>query len=234
MIKTIFSTFLLITIAAGFVMAETGTEPTPSARASFKKGAVAPFLVGRHQPQMDEAMDETLSCPIGEICSNDPMILPTAGPRLTELVSNYLRKRFGNHMVSQNDVTIANIERLLDSAKDTPRSMAQKLGERLDVDAVFIGIVWRYRNRGAIEGVPDSPASVAFAVYMIESQTGRQLWRGIYSGSQQSLMDNLSQAKKLLKMGLKWLSADELAEFGVQEMFENFMPQIQPDQPAPP
>lgn len=214
-------------------MAESGSGQNSQNQASFMKGAVAPFLVGRRQPQMDEAMDETLSCPIGEICAYDPMILPTAGTRLTDLVSKYLHHRFGNHIVPQNDVTIANVERLLDPAKDTPRTLAQKLGKRLDVDVVFVGTVWRYRNRGAIEDVPDSPASVAFAVYMIEVHSGRQLWRGIYSASQQALMDNLGQAKKQLKMGLKWLSADELAAYGVKEMFENFMPQVQPDQTTP-
>jgi hypothetical protein len=116
----------------------------------------------------------------------------------------------------------------LDDAVDSPRTLAQKLGQILEVDAIFVGTVWRYRDRGAIKDIPDSPPSVAFAVYLIEAQTGRQLWRGIFSVTQQSLTDNLFQAKEQINLGLKWRTANEMAKIGVKEVFKNFNPQTRP------
>ena len=86
----------------------------------------------------------------------------------------------------------------------------------------------RYRDRGAIEGMPDSPASVAFAVYFINVEDGRQLWRGLFDATQQAVSKDLLQAGKQLKMGLKWLSADELAAHGVREVFGKFPSEFLP------
>lgn len=70
----------------------------------FQRIAVAPFLVGHRQPKIDEAMDQTLSCPIGEICLDDPNIMPHAGRTLTRLVDQQLRSRFGRQVVEREDV----------------------------------------------------------------------------------------------------------------------------------
>lgn len=226
--KRLLIQLLLAFFLVGGAMAETKPEELPPAEITFKRLAVAPFLVGRRQPDMDESMDQTLSCPINQICQDDPTIAPSAGITLTRLVADHIRGRFGRQVVPQTEIAAANAQITLDDTSDTPRSMAVKLGRILNADAVFIGTVWRYRDRGALEDLPDSPASVAFAVYLVDVESGRQLWRGLYSGTQQTVMENVFQAKKQLRMGLRWLSAQELAQHGVQEAFNNFAPRAQP------
>lgn len=197
-------------------------------RITFKRAAVATFLVGRHKPQLDQTADQTLSCPIVQICADDPTILPHAGITLTRLVDKQLRGRFGQQVIPRADVQNAEDEIKLNREVDTPRLIAEKLGHNLDIDVVILGTVWRYRDRGAVTGLPDSPASVAFAVYMVDAASGRILWRGLFDETQQALFDNVLDAKKNLKMGLKWLTANELAEFGVKEVFSKFPPNILP------
>ena len=201
---------------------------------TFRRMAVAPFFVGQRQPDLDENRDQTLSCPIDQICIEDPAIPPRAGRIMTSLVEQQLRDRFGQRVVPLPQVRAAIDQIRLNKASDTPRSLALELHKVLNVDLVLVGMVWRYRERGAILGVPDSPASLAFALYLIDAKSGVQLWRGLFDGTQKTVLENLLHARKQLKMGLKWLSADELAQHGVQEVFDQFPVNVQPkDQTGP-
>lgn len=195
---------------------------------TFRRMAVVPFLVGARQPEPDETMDQTLSCPIDQLCIEDPSLPPRTGNIMTSLVNQQLRDRFGQRMVPSAQVQAAVAKIRLKNASSTPRSLALKLHKVLDVDLVMVGTVWRYRERGAILGVPDSPASLAFALYLIDARSGLQLWRGLFDGTQQTVMENLLHAKKQLKMGLTWLSADELAQHGVEEVFDQFPVNVHP------
>lgn len=208
--------------------AQATDDETAPVRIVFTRTAVASFLVGQRKPHVDSTMDETLACPIGRICKDDPSILPNAGMTLTRLVDEQVRGRFGKQVVSRADVQAAEMTLKLDQERDTPRTLAEKLGRLLDADIVVIGTVWRYRDRKEPVAQPQDAASVAFAVYFIEARTGRMLWRGLYDATQQDLFKDLFQAKKQIKMGLKWLSADELAAHGVQEVFSKFPPNILP------
>ena len=57
----------------------------------FNRLAVTPFLVGQRQPNMDETLDYTLSCPINQICGDDPSIQSNAGPMMMRLVHTALK-----------------------------------------------------------------------------------------------------------------------------------------------
>lgn len=192
----------------------------------FKRIAVAPFLVGHRQPHMDESLDDTLSCPIDEICVEDPSIQSNAGPMLMRMVHAALKRRFDQHVVPLDQVQTAYSGIRLDGAKDSPRTMALQMGDSLSADLMVVGTVWRYRDRGALAGFPDKPASVAFALYVVESKTGRQIWRGVFDMAQEIALRDMAKFTQRIKMGLKWLSADELARHGVKEVFRPFPPSI--------
>lgn len=193
----------------------------------FQRAAVATFLVGRHKPHMDETMDQTLTCPIGEICQDDPTILPHAGITLTRLVDQQLRNHFSGRVENREAVRHAERQITLDPEQDTPLSLVDKLGRLLEIDMVVLGTVWRYRARGAPEGRPAGGASVAFAVYFVDTASGRLVWRAIYDATQQTVLEDLFQARKQIRMGLRWLNADELAAHGVSEVFRQLPDTIQ-------
>lgn len=203
----------------------TAAQPEPVV---FQRVAVASFLVGRHKPHMDESMDLTLSCPIGEICKDDPTILPHAGITLTRLVSEKLHSRFTPWVVGREQVQAAEMQMALDQGRDTPIDLARRLGRLVEAEVVIIGIVWRYRERGAVAERPDGGASVAFAIYAVEAATGRFLWREIYDATQQTVLEDLFQARKQIRMGLRWLNADELAAHGVGEVLRKWPDHLRP------
>ena len=188
----------------------------------FQQMAVMPFFVGSRQPSVEESMDKTLNCPVGELCEGAPGIEPGAGRALTRMVYEGLRARFGDQVVSLDQSRTAFVETVVDESVDTARSLAQRLGRRMNADYVVIGTLWRYRDRGAVPGMPDSPASVAFALYLVEVDNGRRLWRGVYDETQRQVTENMLQAGKYLKMGMRWLSAQELARYGVKQVLERF------------
>lgn len=194
----------------------------------FNRLAVAPFLVGHRQPQMDASMDDTLSCPLDQVCSDDPSIAAEAGATLTRLVLTALKKRFRTHLVQPEVVDAGFAGIRIRGALDTPRTLARQLGRSISADLMIIGVVWRYRHRDPMEGVPKIPASVAFAIYLVDVQTGRRLWRGIYNGTQAFATQNILNISKQLKMGARWLTAAELAELGVREALSSFPERITP------
>ena len=67
---------LLLLGLPGVLADESSEERLPAIY--FKRIAIAPFLVGHRQPNMDESLDDTLSCPINDICVEDPSIQPNA------------------------------------------------------------------------------------------------------------------------------------------------------------
>ena len=220
--------FGIICFGLPAVGAEVQTEEKPS-DFYFNRIAVAPVLVGYRQPDMDETLDDTLSCPINQLCADDPAIQSNAGPMMTRWVHSALKNRFGQHVVPLDSVQAAYAGIRIDGAIDSPRTLALQMGESLSADLVVIGTVWRYRDRGAIEGFPDKPASVAFALYLVEPRSGRLLWRKIFDEAQEFALQDMARFADRIKMGLKWLSADELARHGIKVALEPFPRNIKPN-----
>lgn len=211
----------LLSETAGVAAAAPPPEPEVI-YVEFKQMAVMPFFVGSRQPNVDESMDRTLSCPVGELCAGTPGIEPGAGRDLTRMVYEELRRRFGDQIVSLDESRLSFAEVVTDESLDTPRGLAQRLGRAMTADYVVIGTLWRYRDRGEVPGMPESPASVAFALYLVDVETGRRVWRGLYDETQRQVTENILEAGKYMKMGVKWLSAKELARYGVKQVLDKF------------
>jgi hypothetical protein len=70
--------------------------------------------------------------------------------------------------------------------------------------------------------MPDAPSSVAFEIYLVEAATGKRLWREKFDETQKTLSEDVIRGFKQLKMGARWLTADELARYGVREILKKF------------
>ena len=173
-------------------------------------------------------MDDTLSCPLNQVCSDDPSIAPEAGATLTRLVSTEMRERFKAHLITANVVDAGYASIRMNGTVDTPRTLARRLGETIGADLIIIGVVWRYSEKEPLEGLPETPASVAFALYLVEVKSGRSLWRGIYNATQAFATQNILNIAEQLKMGPRWLTAAQLASHGVKEALNTFPKRIKP------
>jgi hypothetical protein len=216
----------MLFLAPGLWAAEQQQEPQTDI--FFKRLAAAPVLVGRRIPNLDESLDDTLNCKISEICVDDPDIGPGAGPMMSRLVYSTLRHRFGGNVVPMEEVQSAYDGIRLVDTRDTPRTLARRLGKALSADLVMVGMVWRYREIDAEEGVPEQPASVAFALYLVDAGTGRRIWRGVFNETQEYVFKNMFKFTDRIKMGLKWLTADQLARYGVKQTLDKFPAHVIP------
>ena len=184
-----------------------------------------PFVIGKDAPRIDDSMNRTLICPLDNLClGNDDEVPEYAAEKLTEIVHGNLKSRIGPKLVPLNS-TRTEFENLpIDGKTDTPRSIGRKLGRVFNADHIVIGSIWRYDERLGGALAAEQPASVAFVIYLVEVESGKELWKGYFDKTQQSLTDNLFKFSEFFKQGGKWLSAEQLSRFGVKALMEKFPP----------
>ena len=86
----------------------------------------------------------------------------------------------------------------------------------------MIGILFRFEERiGSSLGV-EKPASVAFDLHLFRLRDGVRVWDGKFDETQRPLCDNLFQIGSFVRRKAKWLTAEELAEVGMEEMLKKF------------
>ena len=184
--------------------------------------AVMPFLKGMHESSVDEAIDRTLDCPLVELCSDTRDVRSGAEKNLTRYMQAALEDRLGERMIPLGKTLNVYEGLAKDQTADSPRSLAVRLGRELKADHIIVGTVWRYRERTGTARASASPASVAFVVYIINVTDGRRLWKTAHFETQKPLSESIFEARTFFKRGVRWLSVDELARYGVDEIVEQF------------
>ncbi|MGH7887000.1 MAG: hypothetical protein ACREPG_03975 [Candidatus Binatia bacterium] len=96
-------------------------------------------------------------------------------------------------------------------------SRIRQIGEMVYADAVLTGRVQRYRERVGDEWGAKSPASVAFVLDLIDVRRGDVIWSATYDETQKSLSENIFAFGDISERGVRWLSADQLAQDGVKK-----------------
>lgn len=183
-----------------------------------EKIGLMPFIKGKYGPEIDES----LSCTVC-LLLNDPKDLdPDSDFILTRYTHKALQERLGEKVITLEQSVEFYEQIPKDHVKDSPRSLAKKLGKALNADHIIVGNVWRYRDRVGGSGAISEPASVAFAIYIVEVDTGKLLWKEVFSETQRPLSENTLKARSFFERGSKWLSAKELAAYGVTQIFQKF------------
>jgi hypothetical protein len=185
---------------------------------SIQKLGVMPFFRGSYGSDITA----NLTCPVCELTYDPDNLTPDCDRVLTQNVQEVLGIRYGEKMIPPARVKEVYHQIPQDEFKDTPLSLTQKVGKALSANAMIVGTVWKYRNRVGGSGAVESPASVAFAVYLVEVDTGKVIWNKTFAQTQRSLFENILNARSFFEEGAKWLTADQLAEFGVRETFKDF------------
>lgn len=110
---------------------------------------------------------------------------------------------------------------LLDAKKGYKEEIV-KIAKIFKADAVVMGYVTKYSEREGKEYGSMKPASVSFSLFLYAGNDGSLLWNGSYRETQQALLDNLFNINLYVRRGFRWLSADELAKWGLKEILKNF------------
>ncbi|MBU1052250.1 MAG: hypothetical protein KKC46_00280 [Proteobacteria bacterium] len=97
-----------------------------------------------------------------------------------------------------------------------------EIGQAVGADAVYLGHIYRFKQRvGTGYGV-ESPASVAFDLHLISVSERRIIWTGHMDETQRPLSENLFEIGTFIKRGGKWVVAEDLAKPGLEEMIHIF------------
>jgi len=84
-------------------------------------------------------------------------------------------------------------------------------------DAILTGTVRRWVERdGSASGVRH-PASVWLTLELRDTR-GRRIWTGTYEETQPALSDDVGSLPRAWERGFRWVTAEELADYGVREL----------------
>jgi hypothetical protein len=205
---------LLLGVCPGF--AEQTDPATPSV--ALEKIGLMPFFKG----SFGSSITESLVCPVCELVYDPQSLSPDCDKVLTQYVQDALEKKLGDRVVPQPLVAKTYAQLPLNDRQDTPLALSQKVGKLLGVNLIAVGTVWRYRERKGGAGAVASPASVAFALHLVDVESGTLLWSKSFIETQRSLSENILNARAFFEQGAKWLTADELASYGVKEILKDF------------
>lgn len=164
-----------------------------------------------------------------------PVTLPTPEPTKNPLLGASPEKRLERQepgevlirlaytaMVALPHWQIISESEVKDVSESIPQSGSlarlRRIGELVYADAVLTGRVLRYRERvGGDIGV-QSPASVAFTLELIDVQRGDVVWSSRFDETQKGLSENILGLGDIRERGLRWLTAEELAQDGVRKI----------------
>jgi hypothetical protein len=102
------------------------------------------------------------------------------------------------------------------------RKILIAMGQKLAVDAVLVGFVYRFRERVGKGFSAESPASVAFDLHLIRVMDGRTVWSANFDETQQTLGQNLFQLGTFLTRGGRWITAEDMASGGLNDIMNEF------------
>ena len=215
---------LMAALAAAMVLAlvpaAAGAQPV-----SVTRIALMPFMIGQLESP-NALLVKPLSTPVANMAVDNRGLPEEADRVMNRLLTAALKQRYASRLVPWEEVVTAYESIGQDPRNDTPRKRAVQLGQAVQADIVVVGTIWRFREKGAVEGVPDSPASVGFALYLVEVETGARLERGFFDGTQKALTEDVIGGAKQLGMGLRWLSAEELARYGIKTVLRKLSPRM--------
>ena len=116
-------------------------------------------------------------------------------------------------VVSESEVR----EALLNVPPSSEEVRLKRVGEMVYADAVMMSRLQRFRERVGDEWGAKSPASVAFILDLVDVRRGDIVWTARFDETQKSLSESIFSLGDIGERGVRWLSAEQLAQDGVKK-----------------
>jgi len=205
--------FLLLLFILGIVLIS-----NIASRAETKPSlAVLPFFI-----QRGEDPGKGAPCPICKGVVLRGEIVPGSQNTLTRLLQQKIESTgtFKVLPLEKVEEAFTQIERRQFELKPL-RSFIQ-LGKILDMDFIFIGVLFRFEERIGSHIGAEKPASVGFDVHLIRLRDEKMIWTGKFDETQKPLSENLLKIGSFVRRKASWLTAEELSNVGMDEMLRRF------------
>jgi hypothetical protein len=175
--------------------------------------AILPFFIERVKDPGRGAV-----CPICKGVYRGGEVLPGSQNRLTGFLYEKMEEN-GTFKI----VSIKTIEEVISHGErrgfeERPLSTSLKASKELNADFVLIGYLFRFEERiGSSIGV-ERPASVGFDLHLFRLRDEKMMWIGKFDEIQRPLSENLLKMGSFFRRKAQWLTAEELANVGMDEM----------------
>jgi hypothetical protein len=194
-------------------------SPVPEGKIVFDRIAVVPF----QQIIPEDLHKGVVRCPI---CGTIFSAAKAAGSPETVIEDRFLEylKESKPKLSIIAGERVAGAYRRISSAslKDPLRQVLREVGNELGAEGIVLGYLYRFRERKGESFSVEQPASVAFEIHLIRVEDGALVWRGAFDRTQGSLMEDLLQISSFFREKGRWVTAEELAAEGLQEVLKTF------------
>ena len=211
--QKLFASYLRLWATAALTIVVSACGPATVqvvASSEFRGAAVPPIAILPFQLDSPEYSDRQF-----QLSNSD--VAPTATAIVTDL--------FYKHLSRKSDLSLVPLDRVNDAVgdftlpplnKDPSYAIARRIGEVVEATTVLVGSVSQYRDRvGNAFGI-SQPASVGFEARLVSVLDGKTLWVGHFFETQRPMTSDLQG----FLQRRRWLTAEELAEDGVQQVLD--------------
>ena len=168
-------------------------------------------------------------CPVCGKVFTTGEVAESAADMLTENLFTLLKNRKEFELIPSSQAQGVMSGLLAESKKEwRERDLQLETGRTLNADAIFVGYIYRFKERIGTEYSVDLPASVAFDIHLIRVADGRLLWSAHFDETQRPLSDDLFRLNLFLKRKGKWITANEMAISGLKDMLSAFQTRAEP------
>lgn len=210
---------LLLVLAGCAASGPVVTTTAPVEALGVKRILVLPFQ------DMYKVFGANMSynCPLCDSVYEIQTVSPDADLFLTDQLMAVLTAR-GDFSLIPPDEAEGVVQQLVspDGRLLPPLDLLQRAGRSVDADGVLLGRVYRFEERIGAKFSVQRPASVTFDLLLIRVVDGRILWTGRFEETQKSLSENLFNLGTFVRRGGRWISAQEMAQAGLEEMLKTF------------
>jgi hypothetical protein len=152
-----------------------------------------------------------------------------SGVEAAELVARFLAEAIeqrGVQVIPASDTALAlkaasQVISLTDAS-----AVAALAAQKFGATAVVLGEVTRYREREGGASGAFRPASVGFVLSLYSAPEALRVWSARFDETQQSLSANVVRAREYPGRGTRWLTAAELARWGIEHAIEAVPPSV--------
>jgi len=211
---------------AGFVLVTFLTlSITAQAVEKNAEGAKPPMRIAviSFQPLIpEEGQGNTVICPLCGTGYSSGKILKGSEKIVEEVFVDKLHELKEVELIFPDKVQGVYKRITSESMKEPLLNIFKKVGRELEADVLAVGYVYRYTEREGYKYSAEHPASVFFEIHLIKTIDGSIIWRGFFDKTQKSLMEDVFQISSFFKGGGKWITARQLTEQGMNEIFKTF------------